>query len=231
MCGRFTLITPTAELAEQFTLPEAPTLPPRYNIAPGQPVATVRQAPSGSGRELVMMQWGLVPSWARDLKIGSRMINARSETAAEKPAFRSAFRRRRCLVLADGFYEWQHREHGKQPFYIRLQDGRPFGLAGLWEYWEGAEGALESCTILTTTPNDLMRPLHDRMPVILSPEHHDLWLDAAVQQTERLQPLLAPYSSQNMTAYPIGAWVNKPANEGPRCIEPLAQPGQIGLEF
>jgi len=231
MCGRFTLITPAETIAEQFQLPEMPSLAPRYNIAPTQPVVAVRQRPENGGRELAVLQWGLVPFWSKDPKIGSRMINARSETAAEKPAFRAAFRRRRCLVVADGFYEWQRLERGKQPFYIHLRDERPFAFAGLWEYWEGPEGALESCVLLTTEPNDLLRPLHNRMPVILPSEHYDLWLDPDVQKAGLLQPLLCPYPSEGMVAYSISTWVNKPANDGPRCIEPLARPGQIALDL
>jgi putative SOS response-associated peptidase YedK len=231
MCGRFTLTSPAETIAEQFQLPEVPSLSPRYNIAPTQPVAAVRRQPGNGGRELAVLRWGLVPFWAKDPKIGSRMINARSETVAEKRSFRAAFRRRRCLVVADGFYEWQRRERGKQPFFIRLRDERPFAFAGLWEHWEGPAGALESCTVLTTEPNDLMRPLHSRMPVILPPEHYDLWLDPGVQEAGLLQPLLRPYPFEDMMAYPISTWVNRPANDGPRCIEPLAQEGQIALDL
>lgn len=224
MCGRFTLITPAEALAEQFQLFEIPSLAPRYNIAPTQPVAAVRRVPGDGQRELVLLRWGLVPFWAKDPGIGARMINARSETVAEKPAFRAAFRRRRCLVPADGFYEWRRLERGKQPFYVRLRDERPFAFAGLWERWEGPdETAIDSCTLLTTEPNDLIRPVHSRMPVILSPKDYDLWLDPGVQKVELLQPLLRPYPSEGMLAYPISTWVNKPKNDSPRCIEPLTQ--------
>lgn len=224
MCGRFTLITPAEALAEQFQLFEIPSLAPRYNIAPTQPVAAVRRVPGDGQRELVLLRWGLVPFWAKDPGIGARMINARSETVAEKPAFRAAFRRRRCLVPADGFYEWRRLERGKQPFYVRLRDERPFAFAGLWEHWEGPdETAIDSCTLLTTEPNDLIRPVHSRMPVILAPKDYDLWLDPGVQKVELLQPLLRPYPSEGMLAYPISTWVNKPKNDSPRCIEPLTQ--------
>ena len=224
MCGRFTLTHPDQDLALQFDLPEIPDLQPRYNIAPTQPVAAVRVAPESAVRELALLHWGLIPFWAKDPKIGSRMINARSETAAEKPAFRAAFRRRRCLVVADGFYEWQKLNGGKQPFYIRLHDGKPFAFAGLWEHWEGPDGAvIESCTLLTTEPNDVIRPLHNRMPVILQARDYDLWLDAEVQQAEQLQPLLGPYLPGDMEAYPVSRWVNSPPNDDPRCIEPLPQ--------
>lgn len=223
MCGRFALISPDQDLAVQFDLPSVPALAPRYNIAPTQPVAVVRVAAGAATRELALLHWGLVPFWAQDPKIGARMINARAETAAEKPSFRAAFRRRRCLVVADGFYEWQKLNGGKQPFFIRLQDGRPFAFAGLWESWRGQDDAvLESCTLLTTEPNDLMRALHNRMPVILPEQDYALWLDPQVQQVERLQPLLQPYPAQEMIAYPVSRRVNSPANDDPLCIEPLA---------
>jgi putative SOS response-associated peptidase YedK len=224
MCGRFTLTDPDQDLAVQFNLPEIPDLKPRYNIAPTQPVAAVRVPAEGAARELVMLHWGLVPFWAKDPAMGARMINARSETAGEKPAFRMAFRRRRCLVVADGFYEWQKLNGGKQPFFIRLRDGKAFAFAGLWERWEGPEAAtIESCTLLTTQPNELMSSLHNRMPVILHPKDYDLWLSPEVQQAELLQPLLRPYPSEEMEAYPISRFVNSPGNDGPKCIEPLAE--------
>ena len=230
MCGRFTLTDPDQDLTVQFNLPEIPDLKPRYNIAPTQPVAAVRvaedaaSADGGVARELVQLRWGLIPFWAKDPAIGARMINARSETAAEKPAFRAAFKRRRCLVIADGFYEWQKQNGGKQPFFIHLEDGRPFAFAGLWEHWEGADGSVvESCTLLTTVPNDLLRPLHNRMPVILLPGDYELWLDPEVQQPDLLKPLLGPYLAGEMEAYPVSRWVNKPQNDDPRCIEPLVR--------
>jgi putative SOS response-associated peptidase YedK len=182
-------------------------------------VAAVRLARETGDRELVMLKWGLIPFWAKDPGIGSRMINARSETAAGKPSFRAAFRRRRCLVLADGFYEWQKVEGGKQPHYIRLADGGPFAIAGLWEHWEGPdESVIQSCTLLTTGPNDLLRPLHNRMPVILDAGDYDLWLDLEVQDAEKVQPLLRPFSPEAMDAYPVSRWVNRPQNDDPRCI-------------
>jgi putative SOS response-associated peptidase YedK len=228
MCGRFTLSDPDADLAVQFNLPEIPDLKPRYNIAPTQPVAAVRVAADGANREMVMLHWGLVPFWAKDPAIGSRMINARSETVAEKPAFRAAFRRRRCLVVADGFYEWQKQNGGKQPYYIRMRAAQPFAFAGLWEHWEGDTDSIESCTLLTTEPNELVRPLHNRMPVIVRPDDYALWLDPDVQALERLQSLLGPYSSDEMDAYPVSRWVNRPHNDDPQCIEPLPQ--QQGFE-
>jgi len=222
MCGRFTLRAPASVVAGQFALFELPPLAPRFNIAPSQPIAVVRLGPGGAEppRELVWLRWGLVPSWAKDPAIGNRMINARAETAAEKPAFRAALKRRRCLVAADGFYEWQNRGSGrrKQPYFIHRKDDRPFAFAGLWESWEGADHSyLETCTLLTTSANDLMQPIHDRMPVILAPESYDTWLDVSSADAA---PLLRPYPSEPLQADPVGTYVNRPGNEGPRCIEP-----------
>lgn len=221
MCGRFTLTSPDSGIAAQFSLLDLPPLEPRYNIAPTQPVAAVRMAAEGAARELAMLQWGLVPSWAKDPEVGSRLINARSETVAEKPAFRDALRRRRCLVLADGFYEWQKLDGGKQPFYFRLREGGVFGFAGLWERWQGPAGVIESCTLITTEANDLLRSVHDRMPVIVHPRDHDLWLDRGIRQSDLLLPLLRPYPSEEMTSYPVSRRVNSPENDDPQCIEPL----------
>jgi putative SOS response-associated peptidase YedK len=224
MCGRFTLTDPDADLAVQFNLPEIPDIHPRYNIAPTQPVAAVRVAAESSVREMILLHWGLIPFWAKDPNIGTRMINARSETVAEKPAYRAAFRRRRCLVVANGFYEWQKQNGTKQPFYIRLRDARPFAFAGLWESWKGPEGqVIESCTLLTTQPNELILAVHNRMPVILKPRDYELWLDPEVQEVERLQSLLRPYPPEEMEAYAVSRYVNSPDNDDPRCIEPLPQ--------
>lgn len=228
MCGRFALMTPAEQLAMQFGLPETAvaTLPPsvpRYNIAPTQPVVAIRLAEDGQ-RELTFFHWGLIPSWAKDIKIGSRMINARSETVTEKPSFRTAFKRRRCLIPADGFYEWQKQANGKQPMFIRPAESeeRPFALAGLWEVWRDPDGsALQSCTILTTTPNELMAPIHDRMPVIVEPEDFDLWLNPEPDPEQGLH-LLRPYPAEKMTAYPVSTVVNNPRNETPDCIQPIA---------
>lgn len=177
-------------------------------------------------RQFRHLYWGLIPSWAKDPQIGARLINARSETVAEKPAFRTAFQRRRCLVLADGFYEWQRRPKGKQPFYFQVRSDvdRPlFAFAGLWEHWESSEGdTIDSCTILTTEPNALLRSIHDRMPVILQPQDYQLWLDPTVQKPELLLPLLRPYCSEQMTGYPVSSKVNNPRHDRPDCIEPIA---------
>jgi putative SOS response-associated peptidase YedK len=222
MCGRFTLRAPASVIAEQFALFEMPPFTPSFNIAPTQPVAAVRAARDqpDHGRELVWLHWGLIPSWAKDRKIGNRMINARSETAAEKPAFRAALKRRRCLVVADGFYEWKRTGRRKQPYFIRMHDDRPFAFAGLWEHWEGDENSyVESCALLTTEPNDLMEPIHNRMPVILSPEHYDQWLDPSEQSGDTLTPLLRPFPSNEMVAYAVSTHVNSPTNDDPTCIQ------------
>ncbi len=220
MCGRFTLASPSEVVAEVFGLGEVPVLAPRYNIAPGQQVAVVRAGADGS-RALGSLRWGLVPSWAKDPAIGNRLINARAETAADKPAFRAGLRGRRCLVVADGFYEWASGGTRKQPYLIAYADGRPFGLAGLWESWQGGGGeTLESCTILTTAPNEVVAPLHDRMPVIVPAAAHGLWLDPRERRPEAVAGLLVPAPPEAMVARAVGLRVNNPANEGPGCIEP-----------
>ena len=221
MCGRFTLFTPASRLSEVFLPGEVLAATPRYNIAPGQPILAVRASAARDRREFAMPRWGLVPAWARDAAIGNRLINARAETVSEKPAFRRAFRERRCLVPADGFYEWKREGPGKRPFYIRMKDGAPFAFAGIWERWEGDPGkAVETCAILTTEPNEILSPIHDRMPLILSPEEYGLWLDPSVPPSDRLARLLRPFPSGGMEAYPVGRAVNNPHTEGPSCIRP-----------
>ncbi len=221
MCGRFTLRTPPKDLVEIFQVLRALEMPARYNIAPTQPVAVVRRG--ATCRELSMLRWGLVPSWAKDAKSGPPLINARADTLATKPSFRTAFKRRRCLIPADGFYEWQKGEgKTKQPFYIRLKKDDPFAFAGLWEHWEGPDNsAIDSCTIVTTDANETLRPLHDRMPVILHEEDYDRWLDPKIDDTTQLGELLKPYPSEEMVAFPISALVNNARNESAECIEPL----------
>lgn len=222
MCGRFTLTEPdVGVLLETFSLTHPPEpLPPRYNIAPTQPVATVVRENDGS-TVLRMMRWGLIPGWAKDPTIGARMINARSETLAEKPAFRNAFKRRRCLIVADGFYEWQKRAGGKLPMFITLKDRQPFGFAGLYEIWTEPESgaSLTTCTIITGPANELVAPIHDRMPIILPPEAYDLWLDPLETNTSRLAELLRPYPADAMMAYPVSPRVNAPTNDDPGLIE------------
>lgn len=221
MCGRFALIAPGEAIAEQFGVADVPALVPRYNIAPTQPVMAVRLASSSQKWELALLHWGLIPSWAKDMKLAARMINARSETVTEKPAFRAAFKRRRCLIPADGFYEWQKLGKTKQPIYIHASDGRLFAFAGLWETWHAADGSMiDSCTILTTTPNELMAPIHNRMPVILEPEDYDLWLNPDPRPEDALH-LLRPYPAEKMAAYPVSTHVNSPRNDNPDCIASL----------
>ena len=221
MCGRYTLATPLGELAEQFGFDgPLPDLRPSYNVAPTQEVATVVEG--GEGRRLEMSRWGLIPAWADDPGIGARMINARSETVAEKPSFKKAFKQRRCLIPADGFYEWRKENGGKQPYYIRTQSGRPFAFAGLWESWSRNGEGIQSCTILTTGANDFLQEIHHRMPVILPPEVYDLWLDPGIREPDQLLPLLAQYPGEAMEAYPVSRRVNSPSNNEPGCIERAA---------
>ena len=228
MCGRFNLRTSAAQLAELFEMMGLPSLAPRYNIAPSQPVLAIRLSPQSREREATHFQWGLVPSWSKDPTIGNRMINARSETVATKPSFRSPFKRRRCLIPTDGFYEWQKTGRAKQPFHILMKDERPFSFAGLWEHWESPDGSeLETCTILTTSANELLQPIHDRMPVILNQNDYATWLDHEIEQADDLESLLVPYPSEEMQTYPISTWVNKPAHDDPRCIESMPQPGSL----
>lgn len=221
MCGRFTLSLDPAQLREAFPwlfIPE--DLKPRYNIAPSQPVAVVANT---SSDKINFFSWGLVPSWAKDPSIGSHMINARAETIAEKPAFRSSYRHRRCLILANGFYEWQSDSNGKVPYYIYMRSRKPFAFAGLWDMWTHPDGSfLPSCTIITTTPNELILSIHNRMPVILPVSAYQTWLDLDLQDTQKLDHLLAPYPASEMTAHAVSKYVNAPQNDAPECIQPVS---------
>ncbi|MDM9382938.1 SOS response-associated peptidase [Chlorogloeopsis sp. ULAP01] len=219
MCGRFTLSVIPEVLAQAFHLEQVPDIEPQYNIAPTQMVGTVLYNSQNHKREFQQLRWGLIPSWAKDSSMGAKLINARAETVAEKPAFRSAFKRRRCLVVADGFYEWQKQDGKKQPYYFRLQNGQPFGFAGLWEEWESPQKQqIKSCTILTTQANDLLQPLHDRMPVILTEQDYQMWLNCQMQEPEVLQQLLQPYKSEEMIGYPVSTLVNNPKHNSSECI-------------
>lgn len=259
MCGRFTLRTAASAIAEQFALLDTPDFGARYNIAPSQPVPVIRlrtESPRGDGdaaadnakrfesgsrrrssvplashpRELIWLRWGLIPSWAKDPAIGNRMINARAETAAEKPAFRAAMRHRRCLIVADGFYEWRRTGPSKQPYLVHLRGGRPFAFAGLWEAWEGPDHSmLETCTILTTAANDLLRPIHDRMPAILEPCDYIPWLNPAIEDPHQLSLLLRPYGGETMEAIAVGDFVNNPSHDSPQCVEPTLQKDNVTL--
>ena len=249
MCGRFTLRTPAPKLVELFRTPEFPTLFPRYNIAPTQSVLIVRLNPETQttaaqlNHEAVLARWGLIPFWAKDQSIGNRMINARSETAAEKPAFRQAFQKRRCLVPADGFFEWETIEpKKKQPWLIHMHDSEPFVMAGLWECWKvrsaSAQDSLRSrspepnisndteseflisCTILTTHANEDMRSIHDRMPVILQPDQYDAWLSNDSSPEQRKQ-LMQPLQNGLLQRYRVSTVVNKPGNDVPECVQSI----------
>jgi len=222
MCGRFTLMIDPADLRDAFpglTFPES--MAPRYNIAPSQPIAVV----ANNGKNVVeFFKWGLVPSWAKDPSIGNRMINARAESLADKPSFRAAYKRRRCLILADSFYEWRQEpgSKSKTPMLIKFKSGQPFAFAGLWEAWHpDQEDAILSCTIITTTPNVLMEKIHNRMPVILKPEAYPLWLDPAEQTPAKLAKLLKPYPASQMAAHAVSKLVNDPKNDSPDCIKPV----------
>ncbi len=237
MCGRYSLTTPVEAVRKVFDFPERPNLAPRANIAPSQDDAAVRVASGESGEvgsHFVWLRWGLIPAWAKDPAIGNRTINARAETVAEKPAFRAAFRARRCLIVADGFYEWKTEAGGKQPYRITLVEGGPFALAGLWERWAGRSGgeaqggeAIESCTIVTTEANARLREIHPRMPVILAPEAFDPWLDPQTPGTEAAA-LLVPFPSEALTHYRVSPRLNSPANDDPALIEPLDAPAEAG---
>jgi len=222
MCGRYALIASAPRLARLLGLVAPLELSPRYNIAPSQPVPVVR-SPEPGQRALAMVRWGLIPGWAKAPKTDYRMINAKAETLAQRPAFRVAFRRRRCLIPADGFYEWKRLDGGKQPYFITMEDREPFAFAGLWEHWVGADGqTVDSCAIITTGANDTVSPVHDRMPAILGPEDYDAWLDTRQSPSADLGLLLRPYTGRPMTALPVTTHVNSPRNDGPRCIEPLS---------
>ncbi len=230
MCGRFTLASDPKALQQTFfDFDVSIDLSPRYNISPTQEVAVIANTPTNTKvhpkmGQIAFFHWGLIPSWAKDPKIGNRMINARSETLAEKPSFRSAYKRRRCLILADGYYEWKQvpGDRRKQPVYIRLTSQKPFALAGLWEEWQAEEmdKPLRSCTIITCPPNALLEKIHHRMPVILPQDTYTAWLSPDEQSAEVLQPLLIPYTDEEMEAYAVSTFVNRPTNDSPQCIAP-----------
>ena len=234
MCGRFVLVdwygveqrfdlpeTDLRHISERYSeMGEAPY--PRYNIAPTQEVLAVRN--DGDWNRAEMMQWGLVPSWAKDPKIGNRMINARSETLSERPSFRAAYKRRRCLIVADSFYEWKREGRSRTPIRIMLESEEPFAFAGLWESWKRPDDSwMLSCTIITTSANELVSEIHDRMPVILDPNVESVWLDPDIDDTIALSELLVPYPSELMTAYEVSRIVNSAANDVPECIAPIGR--------
>jgi putative SOS response-associated peptidase YedK len=225
MCGRYTLRANAHDLTEVFSTLNEIEWTPRYNIAPTQTVAAVRQQEKGKGRELALMQWGLIPSWAKDPEIGSNLINARADGVATKPSFRSAFKKRRCLIATDGFYEWQAvpGQKTKQPYHIGITDVPIFAFAGLWESWIDPDGKpLETCCIITTDANEVMRPVHNRMPVILNPTDYNDWLDRSQQDPEPLTELLQPYPPKRMQLVPVSKLVNSPRNDTPKCVAAVA---------
>lgn len=226
MCGRYTIKTPLQVIADLFEVERSHALLPRYNVAPTQDVPVVFL--QEHRRDLTMMRWGLVPYWAKDPKIGASLINARAESVSQKPAFRDAFKRRRCLIVADGFFEWRKTESGKQPYWIHLKDEEPFAFAGLWEHWRGEQGEITSCTIVTTNANDFVAELHDRMPVILPREGYAPWLDPS-SSSQELQALLKPYDSAQMGAHAVSNVVNFAKNDDPSCITPLGQQLRLSL--
>ena len=219
MCGRYSLTADEKQINARFVARSMPSTPTaRYNIAPTQPVWALVHTEEP---RIVALRWGLIPSWAKDKAIGNRMINARAEGIAEKPSFRRAIRQRRCLVLADGFYEWQKTGPSKLPYYIRLKSGEPFGFAGLWERWSAPSGeTIHSCTIITTTPNALMADIHHRMPVIVPREAEEHWLDPTIEDPQKVLPLLQPYPAGELEAYAVSTLVNSPRNDVAACIEP-----------
>ena len=223
MCGRFTLSVEPAAIADHFGLDEAPELRARFNVAPGQSIATIFLSGEDHRTVLSWRRWGLVPSWAKDQKIGSRLINARAETVSEKPSFRTALRRRRCLVPADGFYEWAGTKGSKQPYFIGLDGRAPFAFAGLWERWTDPEGeALESCTLLTTEATEHLSGLHGRMPVIVDPNDYGLWMDPDVQEPDLVSPVIDRNLGGTLNFYPVSAHVNDVRHDDPRCLEAIA---------
>lgn len=220
MCGRFYLDVPKKILVDHFHIENNPNLQPHFNIAPSQDIAAVRE--TDRGRELAILRWGLIPHWAKEEKTGYSMINARAETVDQKPSFRTAYKRHRCLIPASGFYEWQAGPSGKQPFAIGRKDGEVFAMAGLWELWENPEGrVIESCTIIVTTANEVIKPIHDRMPVILEEDDYETWLDRDTQDPAVLKPLLRQFPAALMKTYPVSRRVNNPKYDDPDCILPV----------
>jgi putative SOS response-associated peptidase YedK len=223
MCGRYRLSRRKQVVEEYFDcVSDAPDWAPRYNIAPTQPIPVIRQNPKEPVRKLSLMRWGLIPSWAKDSSAAASMINARSETASTKSAFRDALKSRRCLIPADGFYEWARTGKAKQPYCFEVNDGGLFAFAGLWDRWKDPSGSwVKTCSILTTTPNAVTAPVHDRMPVVLHPDGYDLWLDPGMQNVAAASDLLKPYDARVMRCYPVSTRINSVANDDAECSKPV----------
>ena len=232
MCGRLTLRTPTSALTALFSGLSFPQRTFRFNICPTQPLLCVRQGKS-LPLEVVELRWGLIPAWTKNTKVGTGLINARSETASSKPSFRDAFQDRRCLIIADGFFEWKKTGAAKQPFYICRKDQQPFCLAGLWESWQHeknpSHSPVQTCTVLTTSANDLMAPIHDRMPVVLAPDQHENWLNQSNRLVDTIQPMMSPLHTDSLQAYPVSTFVNRPSNDSKECIARSNQSAQQNL--
>ena len=223
MCGRFSLTATSEEVAQHFDLAAVPDLSPHYNIAPTQTVATVVVSKDQSKRQFQPMRWGLIPSWASDSKIGNRLINARVETVTEKPSFRNSVKQKRCLIIADGYYEWQKQPQGKQPYYFQLSDRQPFAFAGLWDTWNSPEGKTISCTLLTTDASEQVSPVHHRMPIIVPPQAYSQWLDPTLTDPDQVLPLLNSDIYQNLSSYPVSSQVNSPTNDSDECIQAVEE--------
>jgi putative SOS response-associated peptidase YedK len=220
MCGRFTLHSPEARIRQVFRVEQSDPvgLKPRYNIAPSQDVPIVRA--TDSGRTLSMARWGLVPPWSKEPRTGYSTINARVETVAEKPVYRTPFRRKRCLIPADGFYEWRTVDGKRIPHYIRMQDEALFAFAGLWDHWEGEARSFDSCSIIVMPANAVMKPLHERMPAIIAPAHYDVWMDTRVTGKDEILDCLNSAPSGRLLPFPVSPWVNSPKHDDERCIQP-----------
>ncbi len=220
MCGRFSLTLNAEQIESRFGVSVPQSYRPRYNIAPTQEILALIS--EGQSRILQNLRWGLIPHWAKDSKIAQKLINARAETLWEKPSFRDAVRRRRCLIIADGFYEWRQTPQGKKiPVYVRLKSKEPFGFAGLWETWQSPDGqTLKTCTIITTEPNELIKPIHNRMPVIVPRDLEELWLDPSPKARAELERVLRPYHAEELELFDVSSAVNSPTNDGPECVQP-----------
>ncbi|MEN8108312.1 MAG: SOS response-associated peptidase [Pseudomonadota bacterium] len=220
MCGRFSLHTPESQIGAAFNLEhtEPLGLKPRYNIAPSQQIPIIRDIETS--RELVMARWGLIPSWSKESKSKYSTINARIESVAEKPTYRTPFKHQRCLIPADGFYEWKQVNGNKVPHHIRMKDGKVFAFAGLWDHWQGEDDSIESCTIIVMPSNEIMKPIHERMPAIIAPAQYDWWLDSRITDKQEIMQYLTSAPSSQLTACPVSTWVNSPKNDDERCIQP-----------